>query len=243
MPVYDEVVVSTVCMNKVLSFDTVSPQARPRMCQWSCLDPCPDNGQAGRGWDTLTLPGVLLWRCVHSLAVNLYRLRVCCAVLCCAVLLPGQRHAHGAGRLHPGGSRQPCGRWAHPLFLMLTFPTFDIGSISNRIPEAPTPSLAPSLATVAASAAACFMCAARCSMYSQGRIRPVPLCSLLTLGFAAAAGHGYCMPLDLGAKGSCQIGGNVSTNAGAPTHSECRLRLPMQPIFKVSTIAPYVTAH
>ena len=55
--------------------------------------------------------------------------------------------------------------------------------------------------------------------------------------------HGFTMPLDLGAKGSCQIGGNVSTNAGAPTHSECRLRLPMQPIFKVSTIAPYVTAH
>lgn len=27
--------------------------------------------------------------------------------------------------------------------------------------------------------------------------------------------HGYTMPLDLGAKGSCQIGGNVSTNAGA----------------------------
>lgn len=26
--------------------------------------------------------------------------------------------------------------------------------------------------------------------------------------------HGYCMPLDLGAKGSCQIGGNVATNAG-----------------------------
>ncbi|KZV93031.1 FAD-binding domain-containing protein [Exidia glandulosa HHB12029] len=26
--------------------------------------------------------------------------------------------------------------------------------------------------------------------------------------------HGYIMPLDLGAKGSCQIGGNVSTNAG-----------------------------
>jgi FAD/FMN-containing dehydrogenase len=52
-------------------------------------------------------------------------------------------------------------------------------------------------------------------MYSQGRIRPGPaLCSLLTLGSAAAAGHGYCMPLDLGAKGSCQIGGNVSTNAG-----------------------------
>ncbi len=29
-------------------------------------------------------------------------------------------------------------------------------------------------------------------------------------------GHGFTMPLDLGAKGSCQIGGNVSTNAGAP---------------------------
>ena len=29
------------------------------------------------------------------------------------------------------------------------------------------------------------------------------------------AGKGFAMPLDLGAKGSCQIGGNVSTNAGA----------------------------
>jgi FAD/FMN-containing dehydrogenase len=28
------------------------------------------------------------------------------------------------------------------------------------------------------------------------------------------AEQGYMMPLDLGAKGSCQIGGNVSTNAG-----------------------------
>jgi hypothetical protein len=28
-------------------------------------------------------------------------------------------------------------------------------------------------------------------------------------------GRGFMMPLDLGAKGSCQIGGNVSTNAGA----------------------------
>jgi len=26
--------------------------------------------------------------------------------------------------------------------------------------------------------------------------------------------HGFMMPLDLGAKGSCHIGGNVSTNAG-----------------------------
>lgn len=26
--------------------------------------------------------------------------------------------------------------------------------------------------------------------------------------------HGLIMPLDLGAKGSCHIGGNVSTNAG-----------------------------
>ena len=26
--------------------------------------------------------------------------------------------------------------------------------------------------------------------------------------------QGHTMPLDLGAKGSCQIGGNVSTNAG-----------------------------
>lgn len=28
------------------------------------------------------------------------------------------------------------------------------------------------------------------------------------------AGHQLMMPLDLGAKGSCHIGGNVSTNAG-----------------------------
>lgn len=27
--------------------------------------------------------------------------------------------------------------------------------------------------------------------------------------------QGYIMPLDLGSKGSCMIGGNVSTNAGA----------------------------
>jgi D-lactate dehydrogenase (cytochrome) len=27
-------------------------------------------------------------------------------------------------------------------------------------------------------------------------------------------GKGFAMPLDLGAKGSCQIGGNVATNAG-----------------------------
>lgn len=26
--------------------------------------------------------------------------------------------------------------------------------------------------------------------------------------------YGFMMPLDLGAKGSCQIGGNLSTNAG-----------------------------
>lgn len=31
-------------------------------------------------------------------------------------------------------------------------------------------------------------------------------------GYLAA--HGFAMPLDLGAKGSCQLGGNVSTNAG-----------------------------
>lgn len=30
----------------------------------------------------------------------------------------------------------------------------------------------------------------------------------------ALAEHDLMMPLDLGAKGSCQIGGNVSTNAG-----------------------------
>ena len=32
---------------------------------------------------------------------------------------------------------------------------------------------------------------------------------------AHVGAHGFTMPLDLGAKGSCHIGGNVSTNAGA----------------------------
>lgn len=31
---------------------------------------------------------------------------------------------------------------------------------------------------------------------------------------AAVQEKGLCVPLDLGAKGSCHIGGNVSTNAG-----------------------------
>ena len=38
-------------------------------------------------------------------------------------------------------------------------------------------------------------------------------CVLETLNNSLAE-HGCIMPLDLGAKGSCQIGGNVSTNAG-----------------------------
>lgn len=38
-------------------------------------------------------------------------------------------------------------------------------------------------------------------------------CILQTLDEAAGV-RGFTVPLDLGAKGSCQIGGNVSTNAG-----------------------------
>lgn len=38
-------------------------------------------------------------------------------------------------------------------------------------------------------------------------------CVLETLN-AAAEQHGFVMPLDLGAKGSCMIGGNIATNAG-----------------------------
>lgn len=30
--------------------------------------------------------------------------------------------------------------------------------------------------------------------------------------------RGYSVPLDLGAKGSCQIGGNISTHAGLPAY-------------------------
>ena len=46
-------------------------------------------------------------------------------------------------------------------------------------------------------------------------------CVLETLQ-AQVAAKGFTMPLDLGAKGSCQIGGNVSTNAGsACAGTEC----------------------
>lgn len=38
-------------------------------------------------------------------------------------------------------------------------------------------------------------------------------CILETLD-SFASDRGYTMPLDLGAKGSCQIGGNLATNAG-----------------------------
>ena len=31
----------------------------------------------------------------------------------------------------------------------------------------------------------------------------------------------HCMPLDLGAKGNCQIGGNISTNAGKRAKRNC----------------------
>lgn len=37
---------------------------------------------------------------------------------------------------------------------------------------------------------------------------------MLTTLEEAVSEKGMCMPYDLGAKGSCHIGGNVSTNAG-----------------------------
>lgn len=33
--------------------------------------------------------------------------------------------------------------------------------------------------------------------------------------------RGFVMPLDLGAKGSCHVGGNVSTNAGGLRYVSC----------------------
>ena len=44
------------------------------------------------------------------------------------------------------------------------------------------------------------------------------------------AEHGLMVPLDLGAKGSCQLGGNVSTNAGGLRLLRCIsiLTLPYQ---------------
>ena len=43
-----------------------------------------------------------------------------------------------------------------------------------------------------------------------------------------AGEHGHTMPLDLGAKGSCQIGGNVSTNAGGSTYLPPRFGITKQ---------------
>lgn len=39
-------------------------------------------------------------------------------------------------------------------------------------------------------------------------------CVLQYLDEQVAGAAGWALPLDLGAKGSCAIGGNVSTNAG-----------------------------
>lgn len=39
------------------------------------------------------------------------------------------------------------------------------------------------------------------------------------------AGQGFTMPLDLGAKGSCHIGGNISTNAGEEFDKEKHYRM------------------
>ena len=55
-------------------------------------------------------------------------------------------------------------------------------------------------------------------------------CILQTLDEYVAA-HGFTMPLDLGAKGSCCIGGNISTNAGGaglPVSRDLRGRLYFQ---------------
>ena len=43
---------------------------------------------------------------------------------------------------------------------------------------------------------------------------PFPPQAILANVDAALGEHGWMAPLDLGAKGSCAIGGNVSTNAG-----------------------------
>ena len=47
--------------------------------------------------------------------------------------------------------------------------------------------------------------------------------------------QGYSVPLDLGAKGSCQIGGNISTHAGALPHC-CRASLRSQVLLRVNRI-------
>lgn len=48
---------------------------------------------------------------------------------------------------------------------------------------------------------------------SMGHLTCESGCILADLETFVSA-HGHTMPLDLGAKGSCQIGGNIATNAG-----------------------------
>ena len=63
--------------------------------------------------------------------------------------------------------------------------------------------------------------AMQCTETEQG-VRAVQLSGVLTCEAGCIleqldtflGEHSHTMPLDLGAKGSCQIGGNVSTNAG-----------------------------
>ena len=45
--------------------------------------------------------------------------------------------------------------------------------------------------------------------------------------------QGFAVPLDLGAKGSCQIGGNVSTNAGSSACSGMHTLLARQMVTRV----------
>ncbi len=59
--------------------------------------------------------------------------------------------------------------------------------------------------------------------------------------------RGYTMPLDLGAKGSCQIGGNLATNAGGikfirqgSMHSNC---VGMKAVLADGTIVDQMDTH
>lgn len=75
-----------------------------------------------------------------------------------------------------------------------------VHSLSHAFPAAPTTS------------AACLACPAWVQV--SGVLVAQAGCILQNLEEYVAE-RGYTMPLDLGSKGSCQIGGNVSTNAGA----------------------------
>lgn len=112
----------------------------------------------------------------------------------------GQRSTHSAGWLHPGDPGQLCGRWE-----TCRAAGWDGCSLGGRHDTG---------ALSHAAHRARWLVADLPSRTGHAL-------RVLSQLAAHATERGYCMPLDLGAKGSCHIGGNVATNAGVCRQVGC----------------------